>query len=91
MSSSLGEGVFLRLDPAEAAVIFRACDESGLERDGEGVKALLLSLMEEEESPDPESPAEVIADWISKNPEKVAAAKLATETLAKTLLKKVMK
>ncbi len=47
-SSSIGEGIFLRPDAEEAAVIWEAVRAAGFEENGEGVLDLLLLLLDEE-------------------------------------------
>lgn len=44
---SIGEGIFLRPDAEEAAIIWEAVKAAGLEESGEGVLDLLLLLLEE--------------------------------------------
>lgn len=73
---AISEGVFLRLEANEAREIFDACDEMGLERSGEGVKALLLSLLRSEDDAE-ESPAERLQRFMAENPEMVLAARAA--------------
>lgn len=82
------EGFFLRLSPDESREVLDACEEAGFTRDAEGMKAMLLTMIREEENEESGSLAESIAEYIRNNPDQAAMAKAAVAQGFGALFKK---